>query len=712
MYGEQEGEVFMKFKKYGIILAALLIAVMCCGMACAATKTVYVDANYSGSDSNGTKAKPYKTIKDGYEQIASDDTLHIAPATYTELNGDWSHGVITLYKDMTLELGSGDIIVNKQVYPKPSETGTFVLKGQGMNNSTLTLNTAGSTVIIGDRAAGDGALNKTGKVVIENLRLSVNTASGDYLLRKSNSAKVSEITLKNIHFEAAEGLKVAGIYFRSTCLDSYVDKMTVEGCSFKNITDSTFYLQGVNNLTMRNCSFNNSSVTAVDLALRAFDKNETTEKRSFGNIVIEGCTFDKCGTSKYPAFAVRPKSDVISVDIRLNNNKFTNNSADVMLGELEAGESATPDVIYEFSAAGNELTSLVTVNKVNALSKIDFNGNSWNKKASPIVLTPISADMKLSKDVVVTEKLTAASTVSGDSIVWSTSRADVAKVDANGTVTAQKAGIAVITAKGSYSNTSATCTITVKDSVSPDPVPTPEPVKPEPVKIEDNPVTKDSGTPENVKPAFPEVKAYTTENINSLAVKSGIAAENLVSADGQIAINPVIAKAALEYVMSDDSSVTGKTVATFPIVTAAVSDDMVAAMAFKMTGAQLGAKEGSVVSDITFIKVLKDGTGAKFEYTADATKYADKSCVLKNAEGKTLALTDKILPAETYTFVAFVKDNGSFDYASAKGVVIDPIMAATAEAKPANKHSSSGCNTGLAALALLALVPVIYRRKK
>lgn len=237
----------MKFKKYGIILAALLIAVMCCGMACAATKTVYVDANYGGSDSNGTKAKPYKTIKDGYDKIASDDTLYIEPATYTELDGDWPDGVITLYKDMTLELGSGDIIVNKQVYLKPSETGTFVLKGQGINNSALTLNTAGSTVIIGDRAAGDDKLNKTGKVVIENLHLSKKDVTGS-LLRKSNSAKVSELNLRNINFEGAKGLNVGGIYFRSTCLDSYVDKMTVEGCSFKNITNSTFYLQGVNSL--------------------------------------------------------------------------------------------------------------------------------------------------------------------------------------------------------------------------------------------------------------------------------------------------------------------------------------------------------------------------------------------------------------------------------------------------------------------------------
>ena len=105
------------------------------------------------------------------------------------------------------------------------------------------------------------------------------------------------------------------------------------------------------------------------------------------------------------------------------------------------------------------------------------------------------------------------------------------------------------------------------------------------------------------------------------------------------------------------------------------------------------------------------GAGAEFVYTTDPTKYADKSCVLKNAAGTTLALTDKILPTETYTFVAFIKDNREFDYASAAGVVIDPIMAAVAEPK-ATKSSSSGCNAGFAALALLAIVPVVCRRKK
>lgn len=363
--------------------------------------------------------------------------------------------------------------------------------------------------------------------------------------------------------------------------------------------------------------------------------------------------------------------------------------------------------------------SLATVPSVDITEATGVKSTVWNESKTtltvvcdnaPIAITP--ATLKLTVDEKGTLKAT--SEVTDDTIEWSTSSADIVSVD-KGELLAKSVGIATVTAKSTKLRISAACIVTVVNPAKPDPIPTPAPVKPDPVTKEKNPITQDKGVSADVKPVTPEVTEYTTENVTALKKASGLNDSDLIpTATGEITISPIKAKVALEYVTTEDPKVGRQTVVTLPIVTAVVSNDKIAALAFKMTGAQLGAKENSVVGNITFIKVLKDGAGgagAEFVYTTDPTKYADKSCVLKNAAGTTLALTDKILPTETYTFVAFIKDNREFDYASAAGVVIDPIMAAVAEPK-ATKSSSSGCNAGFAALALLAIVPVVCRRKK
>ena len=334
-------------------------------------------------------------------------------------------------------------------------------------------------------------------------------------------------------------------------------------------------------------------------------------------------------------------------------------------------------------------------------------------KNTPIAVTPATLKLEPGKS----DTVKAATYAAGESVSWKSSDTAVATVDSAGKVTAVKVGIAVISATGSASKTAAGCTVTVEDPAAPDPVPAPAPVTPTVVTKEDNPVTKDKDVPETVKPATPVITQATAENTTALAKSADVKEEFFAAtADGSITVDPVIAKNAVKSVISDDATVTPKTIVTLPVITATVESSRVAALAVKATGAQLGAVKNNVVSDITLIKILKDETGAKFEYTAAPALYDDQSFTLKNADGNNLELTDKIDPTATYTLVLFVKDNEKFDYDKTEGSVIDPVAIAMNEAAaPApSGSSSSGCNGGFGALALLglALAPVFYGKQK
>ena len=330
------------------------------------------------------------------------------------------------------------------------------------------------------------------------------------------------------------------------------------------------------------------------------------------------------------------------------------------------------------------------------------------RKAAPVSVTPANMELKIGETGKVEAKYDAK-----DSVSWSSSNQAVATVK-DGTVTAgKKAGVAIITAKGTY--TSAACTLTVIDPVTPDPTPTPAPVDPGTVGKEKNPVNNEKDKPENVEAATPAIKEATEDAKDDIAGATNIKKENLVAtANGTLTISPVLAKSALEEVMSADKEVAPKNVVLLPIVSTNVKEKNVAAMAFSMTGAQLGAEDGTVAGDVKIIKVLADGKGAQFGYASSAAGYQDETFTLKDANDKTLALTDKVVKTSTYKLIIFVADGGKFDLDKTPGNVVDPIAVATNAAKPApTPHSSSsGCNAGFAGLLLLAAVPFIYRRKR
>lgn len=228
-----------------------------------------------------------------------------------------------------------------------------------------------------------------------------------------------------------------------------------------------------------------------------------------------------------------------------------------------------------------------------------------------------------------------------------------------------------------------------------------------------NPINYEKDKPENVEAATPAIMEATEDAKDDIASTTNIKKEDLVAtANGTLTISPVLAKSALEEVMSADKEVAPKNVVLLPIVSTTVKAKNVAAMAFSMTGAQLGAEDGTVAGDVKIIKVLADGKGAKFSYATSAAGYQDETFTLKDAKDKTLALTDKVVKTSDYKLIIFVADGGNFDLDKPPGSVVDPVAVATNAAKPTPHSSSSGCNAGFAGLLLLVAVPFVYRRKR
>lgn len=332
-------------------------------------------------------------------------------------------------------------------------------------------------------------------------------------------------------------------------------------------------------------------------------------------------------------------------------------------------------------------------------------------KNAKIAVTPAAMALKVGE----TGTVKVASDVVQEAVTYKSSAEGVATVS-DGTVKAIKAGIAVITATGNTSGAQAGCTVTVTDPATPDPVPTPAPVTPTVVTSADNPVVKDTGVPAEVKAADPVLITATTESVTAIAKSVDVAEDFFAAtADGKITVSPVVAKAAVAAVISDDADVQPETITTLPVITTTVEKEKVAALAMKITGTDLGATANTVVSDIYLIKILKDKTGDEFDYVSDPAAYADKTFTLKDADGKNLVSTDKVVPGSTYSLIVFVKDNGDFDYDKTAGSVIDPLAVATNKAAtptPTSGGSSGGCNAGMFGFALVLLAAPLYARKK
>ena len=230
--------------------------------------------------------------------------------------------------------------------------------------------------------------------------------------------------------------------------------------------------------------------------------------------------------------------------------------------------------------------------------------------------------------------------------------------------------------------------------------PTPKPVKPVIVK----PVISD-------KPEDVELVEVTPEtDINAASDDAHINADNLYVADnGAVMPKDAFKDAAVDDAFSAETGIEIVKSEAVPVAKATVSEGKIATFAYEMAGSDI-AKYADKLADLKVVKILSDGSGKLFNVAASSADFKDEYVTILK-DGK--VFEDAIVPADTYTLCAFVMDGGSFDLDGEKnGTVVDPMAVVKTQEKQPSGSSSSGCSAGFGALALLAFIPVVIRRKK
>lgn len=290
----------------------------------------------------------------------------------------------------------------------------------------------------------------------------------------------------------------------------------------------------------------------------------------------------------------------------------------------------------------------------------------------------------------------------------------VEKVSYNGdsatiTVSGQHVGESVLTATLTYGDktTSADCTITVSGAT-----PTPGPIDPAPAPVK----TVIGNVSDDVKAEIKPELAVTEGDPAVAAKKIGgaLAAEQLTrNKDGNTIVEPEVAVKAANK-LGTLSSVTSKDVVALPVFTTPAIDadkDKTIMISYQILGSDLKAKKPA---DVKVLKILGAEKGELFTYASAITKDMDKKFTVMKDDDSGTIFTGEIDGYTMYRLALFIKDGGKFDLDGKKdGAVADPAVILGAE-KKASGGSSSGCSTGLGALALLSLaaLPLVYRRKK
>ena len=261
---------------------------------------------------------------------------------------------------------------------------------------------------------------------------------------------------------------------------------------------------------------------------------------------------------------------------------------------------------------------------------------------------------------------------------WTTDNAAVATVS-NGVVTAKTAGNAKITATAEDgSGKSATCTVTVGNSL-----PTDQP---------------------NFPPYAEVVSQLPSESVVAFELKDGKA---YISSDiAEKAQNEVFAK------YPDLKDKADGVVKSLPVLNVDVTSGDFAFIALPMT---MDIFDGIAdTKDFKLIKILPNGSGDVFELSKSIGCLKDKTYIVLDTANNPYegAVADR----KSYRALLCIEDGGSFDIDGKKnGVVLDPVGVLKLKSStptPTTDGGSSGCNGGFMALALLGIVPIIACRKK
>ena len=181
---------------------------------------------------------------------------------------------------------------------------------------------------------------------------------------------------------------------------------------------------------------------------------------------------------------------------------------------------------------------------------------------------------------------------------------------------------------------------------------------------------------------------------------------------GAVEIAVATASEAAKGLLKDNETLASKDIAPLPVFTAEVDEGKTAMVSYQLTGSALKAE---TAEEVRVMKILSSTTAGEFEYASEITADMDGKFTIQKADGKTI-YSGALEAGTKYLLTLFIKDGSSFDLDGAEnGSITDPAaIFSTTTTEPQHGSSSSGCNGGFGALALLglALVPMFYGKKR
>ena len=122
----------------------------------------------------------------------------------------------------------------------------------------------------------------------------------------------------------------------------------------------------------------------------------------------------------------------------------------------------------------------------------------------------------------------------------------------------------------------------------------------------------------------------------------------------------------------------------------------------------------STAGEVKLLMVKSKSSAQYFKYSANPADFASDGCfTIMTTDGLVLSSGKKLTDDRYKLVLFFAKENGSYDLDETSSVVTAPCALVSASGNSGGgSGGSGGCNAGFAALALLAAVPVLLRKKR
>ena len=149
-----------------------------------------------------------------------------------------------------------------------------------------------------------------------------------------------------------------------------------------------------------------------------------------------------------------------------------------------------------------------------------------------------------------------------------------------------------------------------------------------------------------------------------------------------------------------------------PIFTAVKTNPSadIVACSFSVKSSDLLAK---TPQEVKLLKIKGKALTVSFKYSDKTEDFLkDGYFTIQTSGDNKIADKAAAFTADVYKVTMFIKDNGEYDLDPTVGSILDPAAIVKTSTKSPDSGSSGGCSAGFAAIALLAIVPIVVRRKR